>query len=199
MNQSSLEVGRDVSEPALVGIEMAPSTVVRPPRVALAPAALECVYLDTYVCTTRDGRTHGYELVFGEVVAVYIADEAIREDGKVDTGRMQPAARLGYDEYSAVDRVFRMERPDRSMSSSSPERGVRPVAHSPGPGTSAGARGCHSSTRLPSGSVGPANGPLNPSLTVSSTAAPAARAWSSMASRSSTTKLTMYGWVLGAK
>lgn len=115
MNQSSVEAGRDVSEPELIGLEMAPSQVVRPPRVARAPAALECVYLDTYGCTTRSGRKHGYELVFGEVVAVYLADEVIGADGKVDTGRMQPAARLGYDEYSAVDRVFRMERPDRSM------------------------------------------------------------------------------------
>lgn len=115
MNRSSVEVGPEVSEPELIGLAMAPSSVVRPPRVAAAPAALECVTVDTYVCKTRDGRQHAYELVFGEVVAVYIDDAVIGADGKVDTGAMQPAARLGYDEYSAVDRVFRMERPDRSM------------------------------------------------------------------------------------
>jgi flavin reductase (DIM6/NTAB) family NADH-FMN oxidoreductase RutF len=115
MNQSSVEVGPDVSEPALIGLEMAPSLVVRPPRVATAPAALECVTLDTYVCKRRDGSLHGYELVFGEVVAVHVDDAYVREDGRVDTGAMQPAARLGYDEYSAVDRVFRLDRPDVSM------------------------------------------------------------------------------------
>ncbi len=68
MNGSSVAVGPEVSEPELIRLEMAPSRIVRPPRVASAPAALECVYLDTYVCKTRDGRTHGAEIVFGEVV-----------------------------------------------------------------------------------------------------------------------------------
>jgi flavin reductase (DIM6/NTAB) family NADH-FMN oxidoreductase RutF len=115
MNGSSVAIGPEISEPELLGLEMAPSRVVRPPRVALAPAALECVYLDTYVCRTRDGRTHGSEIVLGEVVAVYVDDAFVGPDGKIDTGAMHPAARLGYDEYSAVDRVFRLERPDVSM------------------------------------------------------------------------------------
>ncbi|MBM3679000.1 MAG: flavin reductase family protein [Actinobacteria bacterium] len=113
MNITSAEVDR--SEPELAGLEMMPSGVVKTPRVALAPAALECVYLDTYTCKARDGRPAGHDLVFGEVVAVYVDDAYVGADGRVDSGAMQAAARLGYDEYTAVDRVFRMVRPDRSM------------------------------------------------------------------------------------
>jgi hypothetical protein len=61
------------------------------------------------------------------------------------------------------------------------------------------ARGSQSSILLPSGSRSQANRPLASSAILSSTAAPAARAWARIASRSSTTKLIMNGFSLGAK
>ncbi|MGY2065429.1 hypothetical protein [Blastococcus sp. SYSU DS0619] len=48
--------------------------------------------------------------MFGEVVGVYIDDRFIR-DGRVDTAAMRLVGRLGYDEYSVLDRTFRMARP----------------------------------------------------------------------------------------
>jgi flavin reductase (DIM6/NTAB) family NADH-FMN oxidoreductase RutF len=49
-------------------------------------------------------------VVFGEVVMVHIADEAI-VDGHVMVDRLDPIARLGYDEYARATDVFRMTRP----------------------------------------------------------------------------------------
>src|SRR5438552_1601969 len=65
MNLTSATV--DGSEPEFAGLEMTPSRLVAPPRVAAAPAALECVYLDTYLIRARDGREHSSHVVFGEV------------------------------------------------------------------------------------------------------------------------------------
>jgi flavin reductase (DIM6/NTAB) family NADH-FMN oxidoreductase RutF len=100
------------SEPELAGLEMAPSHVVAPPRVAAAPAALECIYLDTYAIHTRDGAEHVSHVVFGEVVGVYVDDRFVTEEGRLDTAAMRPVARMGYDEYAVVEFAFRMTRPD---------------------------------------------------------------------------------------
>jgi flavin reductase (DIM6/NTAB) family NADH-FMN oxidoreductase RutF len=100
------------SEPELAGLEMVPSHVVAPPRVAAAPAALECLYLDTYTIRTRSGDEHVSHVVFGEVVGVYIDDRFVTEEGRLDTAAMRPVARMGYDEYAVVEFAFRMTRPD---------------------------------------------------------------------------------------
>jgi flavin reductase (DIM6/NTAB) family NADH-FMN oxidoreductase RutF len=111
MNLTSAAVDPDVDETALAELAMTPSRLVAPPRVARAPAALECVYVDTYVPRAKTGRLHRSRLVFGEVVGVHIDDAYIRE-GRVDTAAMRPIARMGYDEYAVIDSAFRMQRPD---------------------------------------------------------------------------------------
>jgi len=110
MNLTSATV--DGSEPEFAGLEMTPSRLVAPPRVAAAPAALECVYLDTYLIRTRGGREHSSHVVFGEVVGIYVDDRYITAEGRVDTAAMRPVARMGYDEYAVVVDAFRMTRPD---------------------------------------------------------------------------------------
>ena len=52
-------------------------------------------------------------VVFGSVVGVYI-DDAFIKDGMVDTGAMQPIARMGYMQYSVVrpETVFALNRPE---------------------------------------------------------------------------------------
>src|SRR5262249_27394371 len=107
-------VPADVSEPEVAGLEMLPSRLVKPPRVALAPAHLECVYLETHRVKTRDRTDHSYELVFGEVVAIHVDDRFLVE-GRLDTAAMRPVARMGYDEYTVVTEAFRMDRPDSDV------------------------------------------------------------------------------------
>jgi flavin reductase (DIM6/NTAB) family NADH-FMN oxidoreductase RutF len=110
MNLTSATV--DASEPELAGLELTPSVLVAPPRVAAAPAALECVYLDTYTIHSRDGREHSAHVVFGEVVGIYLDERFVTEEGRLDTAAMRPVARMGYDEYAVVESSFRMTRPD---------------------------------------------------------------------------------------
>lgn len=110
MNESSAHHPADVSEPELIGIEMAASTHVKPPRVAAAPAALECVVVDTYTVQHRGGD-HRYTMTFGEVVGIHINDDFIH-DGRVDTAAMQLVTRMGYDEYAVLEKAFSLSRPD---------------------------------------------------------------------------------------
>jgi flavin reductase (DIM6/NTAB) family NADH-FMN oxidoreductase RutF len=110
VNATSVEVAADVSEAHLADLELAPSRLVAPPRVAASPAALECVHLATHPLRLREGEEHGYVVVYGQVVGVHVDDRFIR-DGRVDTAAMRPIARMGYDEYTVVERAFRMRRP----------------------------------------------------------------------------------------
>jgi flavin reductase (DIM6/NTAB) family NADH-FMN oxidoreductase RutF len=117
MNMSSAPVAPGVDEFALAGLAPAASLLVKPPRVAAAPAAFECRLWKTLelpaAAPAADGRPAAvYTLVIGEVVAVYVADEFVR-DGVVDTAAMRPVARLGYMDYAVIspEAMFTMNRP----------------------------------------------------------------------------------------
>ena len=110
MNASSAPLARGHSEFEHAGLRTAPSRLVRPPRVAEAPAALECKWLQTVPLKPLGGGEPTNFLVIGQVVSIYVDDRFVA-DGLVDTAAMRPIARLGYMEYAVVDEAFRMERP----------------------------------------------------------------------------------------
>ena len=105
MNASSGHYPAGEDEFLRAGLTPAPSVVVGPPRVAEAPASLEC-----RVWKVIDLPGPANVLVIGEVVGVHIAD-AVLAEGRVDVTRYQPLARLGYRDYAAVREVFALNRP----------------------------------------------------------------------------------------
>ena len=111
MNQTSGHYAPDVSEPEVAALEMAPSILVAPPRVEASPVALECRYLRSIELTTSEGAAVDGTVVLGEVVQIHI-DERVLTDGRVDLAKVRPIARLGYMDYTVVDTIFSMRRPD---------------------------------------------------------------------------------------
>ena len=110
MNLTAAHVGRGVDEMKLAGLTPMPSEKVKAPRVAEAPAHLECKYLQTVTFdSVKEGASHG--VVFGHVVGVHIRDDLI-VDGRVDVLKYIPVARLGYMDYTRVEKIFSMDRPD---------------------------------------------------------------------------------------
>jgi flavin reductase (DIM6/NTAB) family NADH-FMN oxidoreductase RutF len=95
------------------GLEPAPSRLVKPPRVAASPCALECKWLKTVSLNDLDGHVLDNHIVIGQVVGVYIDDRFIR-DGLLDTGAMRPIARAGYHEYfvATSETQFALKRPN---------------------------------------------------------------------------------------
>jgi flavin reductase (DIM6/NTAB) family NADH-FMN oxidoreductase RutF len=108
--KSGMEYPRGVNEMIEAGLEPAPSRLVRPPRVAASPCALECKLLQIVDLQDLQGHRADRLVVFGQVIGVYIDDRFIK-DGRLDTGAMQPIARCGYSDYTVVDKVFPMVRP----------------------------------------------------------------------------------------
>jgi flavin reductase (DIM6/NTAB) family NADH-FMN oxidoreductase RutF len=97
---------------AYAGLTAAPSCLVKPPRVAEAPAALECKWVKTVPLEPLEGGPARYLLVIGQVVGVHIDDRFI-VDGLVDTGAMLPIMRAGYHDYFTAlpEGKFSMRRP----------------------------------------------------------------------------------------
>jgi flavin reductase (DIM6/NTAB) family NADH-FMN oxidoreductase RutF len=110
MNMTSANVDGSVDEFALAGLSTAPSHLVKPPRVADSPSALECRVVHFLALSDERGvPTDGY-LVIGQVVGVHLQDRFIR-DGRFDTALAQPIARCGYRDYATVEGVFELLRP----------------------------------------------------------------------------------------
>jgi flavin reductase (DIM6/NTAB) family NADH-FMN oxidoreductase RutF len=112
MNKTSAPLPRGESELDFAGLTPAPSRRVRPPRVAEAPAAIECKWLRTVPLEPIGGGAPSYHLVIGQVVSLYIDDRYV-VDGRVDTAAMRPILRGGYFDYFEVGAAnrFEMRRP----------------------------------------------------------------------------------------
>ena len=96
---------------ALADLKTAPSHFVKPPRVARAPASLECKHWRTVELPDVSGDD-GHFIIIGQVIGIYI-DDAVIKDGIVDTAAFRPLARMGYMEYAVVtpETAFSLGRP----------------------------------------------------------------------------------------
>jgi flavin reductase (DIM6/NTAB) family NADH-FMN oxidoreductase RutF len=111
MNVTSAPFPPGVDEMAHAGLAAAPSRLVRPPRVADAPAALECRLLQVLPLKDLDGKLTGSTLLLGQVVGVHL-DPAYLKDGLFDPAVAGTIARCGYrGDYAEVASMFEMLRP----------------------------------------------------------------------------------------
>ena len=113
VNETSSPFPRGINEMAAVGLAATPSHLVRPPRVAESPAALECKWVETIRLKDAGGEAAGFFLVIGEVVGVHIDDQFLT-DGVLDTAAMRPILRGGYFDYFVINdnSKFSMPRPE---------------------------------------------------------------------------------------
>jgi len=111
MNATSAAVAAEVDEMALAGLSPAPCRLVGPPRVAEAPAALECKLLQIVHLHDVNGRPLEQYLALGQVVGVHI-DPRYLKNGYFDTAAAQPILRAGYrGDYAEIGTMFEMLRP----------------------------------------------------------------------------------------
>ena len=103
MVRTSGEWPATVDEFELAGIESKPSDLVRPPRVAASPSAMECRLF-------REVELGSASLVVGEILRLHV-DDAMIVNGRVDPERLHAVARLGGDAFSIIRDVVREARP----------------------------------------------------------------------------------------
>lgn len=105
MNKTSGSWDAEVDEFGLAGVTKAACDTIDCPRVADAPATLECKL--TQIITLPGASNYA---VFGEVTGVHMNDAFI-VDGMFDVTKFQPLSRLGYRDYAVVENVFSLNRP----------------------------------------------------------------------------------------
>lgn len=116
MNATSEGLPRGQSEFVYAGLATAPCRLVRAPRVADSPAAMECKVTQVVRVLDADGKETGGVVVYGQVIGIHL-DERCLKNGRFDLAAVRPIARCGYDEYAVVDGVFSMKRPASGGSS----------------------------------------------------------------------------------
>lgn len=114
MSLASAEYDRHVNEFQKAGFTEVASTQVRPPRVAEAPAAFECVVRQIIPTGTAPGAG---TLVLVEVVVGHFHDEIFTDKGLIDPHKIDLVGRLGADWYVRAngDALFEVARPKQGI------------------------------------------------------------------------------------
>ena len=109
MNLSAIPAPHDIDEFEHAGLEKAPCTLLKCPRVAASPIHLECKYTQSLNLLSDVPQTPN-TVIFGEVVGIAI-DESVITEGLIDIEKLAPLGRLGYLDFVKVNNRFAMERP----------------------------------------------------------------------------------------
>jgi flavin reductase (DIM6/NTAB) family NADH-FMN oxidoreductase RutF len=107
-NQCSFEYSPDVDEFVRSDLTPQPARIVEPALVAEAPVNIECTLLEI----KRFGEGPGAgNAVFGQVVAIHVADALLAGDGLVDPAKLGAVGRMGRSTYAKTVNRFDLQRP----------------------------------------------------------------------------------------
>lgn len=107
MNVTSAHYPHGIDEFEQAGLKKGVPQVIKAPFVADSPAVFECIL---HSIIPLPGNAH---MVLGQVVCVHI-DDTYLKDGILDVTRYAPLARLGYRDYTSVQNVFSLNRPEQT-------------------------------------------------------------------------------------
>lgn len=108
MNQTAAEYPFGVDEFQESGLTPVPSIIVKPPRVQESPVNMECRL--NQIVQIGDGGVGSGSIVIGTVVYFHFRED-VYENGRVNTERLKPVARLAGSNYCPVRDVFDLPRP----------------------------------------------------------------------------------------
>lgn len=108
MSATSATVPRGIDEFGQAGVAKAECATIPCPRVAGAPAALECRLTEIVTLRGQDNF-----LILGEVTGVHLRDDCLT-GGRLDATRYRPVARMGYRDYAIVRDLIEVPRPNET-------------------------------------------------------------------------------------
>lgn len=104
---SALDFSPQQDEFEATGLTLGPCDVVSAPRVAEAPASLECQMRQ--MIPIGDER-YGATLIIGEVVRFHVRDDLVLENYRIDFGSLDAVGRLAGDWYCATNDQYELSR-----------------------------------------------------------------------------------------
>ena len=111
---TSCEYPKGTDEAIKAGFTKTPSSIIKPPVIKEAKAALECKVIEVKSLGEEGGAG---QLVICEVLCIHIADEILDSEKKIDQSKLELVARLGGDWYCKVtaDNLFKVEKPNTKL------------------------------------------------------------------------------------
>ena len=102
MHGCSVDYPPGVSEPEKVGFTLAPSSHVKPPRLAECPAALECTFYSQIEMPTR-------RIIIGQVRHLHVHDGLVDPQTlRIDMAKYHPVGRLFANRYCRISEQFEL-------------------------------------------------------------------------------------------
>lgn len=108
MNASSIEAPSDFNEFDYAGLTLAPSVVVKPPRVAESPIHFECKLREIIEIGNEPG---GGSIVIGTIVHIHADNGVMIGEDKINLTALKPIGRLMGSGYCRVTDLIEIERP----------------------------------------------------------------------------------------
>ncbi len=105
MSETSASLPHGTDEFAHADVPKAECSTIDCPRVANAPATLECRMLQVITLKGTDNY-----MVIGEVTGIHLRDDCM-VNGRFDVTSYRPMARLGYMDYAVVRDLVTLPRP----------------------------------------------------------------------------------------
>ncbi|MCX6060162.1 MAG: flavin reductase family protein [Chloroflexi bacterium] len=108
MNASSIEAPPDFDEFNYAGLTLAPSVMIKPPRVKESPIHYECRVKQIIDISDQPG---GASIVIGSIVHIHVDDGVMFGEDKIDLTALKPIGRLMGSGYCRVTDIIEIERP----------------------------------------------------------------------------------------
>lgn len=114
MSLSSTEYETGVNEFGKAGLTEVPSKIVKPPRVKESPVSLECTVDDVIELGEEGGAGN---LILARIKMVHIQEEYLKEDGFIDSLKLDLVARMGDSWYCRANKqsMFEIPKPGRKQ------------------------------------------------------------------------------------
>lgn len=108
MTRAATDLPRGDDEFAFAGLTPLPARLIRPPLVAESPVNIECRLRQTVEISPLPG---GGTVLFGDLVALHVADEVIGPNGRIDPHLLPTVGRLGAQNYATVKDPYALHIP----------------------------------------------------------------------------------------
>lgn len=108
MNASSIEAPPDFDEFNYAGLSLAPSVMIKPPRVKESPIHYECRVKQIIDISDQPG---GASIVIGSIIHIHVDDGVMFGEDKIDLTALKPIGRLMGSGYCRVTDIIEIERP----------------------------------------------------------------------------------------
>ena len=111
---SSCDFPKGVNEFEKAGLTMAPSSMIRPPRVKESKVSMECKVIEVKALGSEGGAGN---LVICEILCLHIEESILDENKMIDQLKLHHVARLGGDWYCRVDEnnLFKVAKPNTQL------------------------------------------------------------------------------------